>query len=194
MKEVIVDMDGVLVDLIGGAGEIAERIGGSRKPRFNPPNDSLADIFGVDEFRMYAELASMPPEFWEELRPYPWCKDLLYALRGVFTSVSIASYCVSRNAMIGKLRWIEKNKIEHFRLYLSTCDTKHIYVYLDTRPVIIDDRESIVVRCREAGGRAILFPQPWNIAGSSVDDELSRFIPDIKVRHVIREIINTDWR
>lgn len=197
--EIIIDMDGVLVDFVKGAYHVAERVGGNISPwspEFNPRTTDIPEMYGVPKenwFLFYRELESQPPEFWENLPIYPWAYRIVETFSCLYEKVSFASHCVSHNAAMGKVMWLKKHgfPMANRGLYLSTSQSKFIYTMLPSRPVLIDDFDSVVMEYRENGGRAFLFPQPWNTAWRPEYENVSAdLIHGLRLKDLISQIIS----
>lgn len=109
-------------------------------------------------------------EFWANLPLLPWAKRLLGLVaerKPMFLTVpSRSPLCAS-----GKASWLAR----HFPgvPYAITTD-KSVFAMGNT---LIDDRESILQRWTHAGGRAVLFPAPYNELRAHALDPLGYLFP-----------------
>jgi len=155
---VFVDMDGVLVDFIGGVGK----------------------HYGIDlskhtawEFDYKKQFKKTAAEFWEDLDndfwaaldPLPWMDDLMRYL-DFFNPVILS--CPSNCTASGKERWIAKHLPTLFAKgrYLLGRDKT---VCAHPGAILIDDYPPYITKFQEAGGKGVLFPAPWN--GQSVNSK-----------------------
>lgn len=165
---VLLDMDGVLVDFIGGIvrefglgestrGYISRQFGTDSKCPWN-----LAELFPtVPEEDLYAAFTMF---FWADLAPTPWFQSLVLAIDDVapgrahlctsagYLGGEASTYFVS--AVTGKEKWIMR--------HLPDMSKKTIFAY-DKSPMsrgnlLIDDSDVNVALFDDA----ILCPAPWN--------------------------------
>jgi len=165
---VLLDMDGVLVDFIGGIVKrfglgsstndyISRTFGTKKKCPWNLEKlfpslslDDLYDVFTVD--------------FWAHLEPTAWFEWLIVGCRpepGVDVYLCTSPGYLGgehsdyfRNAVIGKELWIMKHLPEMCKNVIFTFDKRP----LACGNVLVDDSDENVV----AFDRAILCPAPWN--------------------------------
>ncbi|MDY6893935.1 MAG: hypothetical protein SVO01_00735 [Thermotogota bacterium] len=105
------------------------------------------------------------PKFWEHLDLYPNAIDFIEKLRSIAPVVLFTS--PAHNAAGYRQNWIEKYLPEMFydNLYILT-PAKWSCAYPNR--ILIDDHH---INCKEFiqfGGKAILYPQPWNDAGKQL--------------------------
>ena len=196
ITHIFLDMDGVLVDFVGGAlrtcfGNMEATI--CQTLELWPAGEyDITKVVGgtIDEFW---EAINAEKGFWESLSPYPWAADLIDLVESavkrkwsIATSPSRDPQCAA-----GKVKWLQDNcsKGQSFRNYFITPE-KHLLAGGNRTRVLIDDRDVNVDRWRECGGSAILFPQPWNsnhgVAG--LDDESDRLPGAHRMEYVASRI------
>jgi len=163
---IFLDLDGVLADFIGGLGRYLKFRDGWEQP--TRKGESIAEIFEVaarDVDNVLMRYATA--EFWESLDPLPWARMLVSRLRLNY-SIYLASSAgrpdrgldsYFSRACAGKGSWVSGHFPELRDGLLIVQDKR---VLAGPQTVLIDDRESVVAPFREAGGRAVLFPAPWN--------------------------------
>lgn len=156
--ELFLDVDGVIVNFITPAIDAC----------------GLSDLVShstwstYDDFRRYglsgAEFVSAVErcgqEFWERLKPYPWADKVVDYCRTVDPYFKFLTKPMPFEASRrGKLNWLTRYGTQ--RVLFADEEPKHVHV---TGPhcVLIDDCEPNIDQWRQAGGTAILFPQPWN--------------------------------
>lgn len=163
--EVYLDIDGVLGDFWGAVAKLMGRPGviptrGSRGHR--------REIYGMDLDDMWGMIDEKGVEFWSEMSLYPWTHDLVELASRIGRMCILSSPSEHPSSAAGKVKWMNKhfgpkygNERGAFRDFILTTH-KDRCVGLQTNNLLIDDRNEVCVRYRDAGGMAILFPQPWN--------------------------------
>lgn len=180
---ILLDLDEVLCDFIGGA---CNRWGvgiGQLQPHWElgkwdmtPP---LTKALGrcpikapITEIEFWARIDS-DTCFWSDLKPMPWITDLMLTVQivtGDVYIVSSPSKCVTSHT--GKLMWVAKHlpKIYQEQRLIITPH-KHLLANYDT--ILIDDRDSNVQAFRDAGGMGLVFPRYHNSQHSERYDPVS---------------------
>lgn len=181
IRHVFIDLDGVLVDF---ASEACRLHGRPDFPETGfaawPKGEwNMAKVFGITDDEFWRLIDSYGEEFWFDLEPYPWMGDLLDNMPAPFTiatSPSNLPACAS-----GKVKWMRhhlgRRSGRQFRDFLIGPQ-KHLLAGFGT--VLIDDNDKKVSEFREAGGRAILFPQPWNANHALADDPLGHVLEELR--------------
>lgn len=158
---ILLDMDGVLSDFLSLA---LEKLNEEYKVRItvdtyaNYGKFDMAHYYGCSEKRFW-EILERNDDFWCNLKPFPWAKELYEWLctKGdvtICTSPSHHLKCAGQ-----KMEWI-KQHIGVENSHMMVGSRKHLMA----RPtnVLIDDLASNTMKFREAGGQAILVPSNWN--------------------------------
>ena len=157
--KILIDLDGVLSNFTRTACEIWD------KP--NPYADGKGR--GVYDVPMLLGIEAL--KFWE---PYGnadvWAgqhkteeADMLVNL--CKSAVGVENVCIlsapnlNEESLVGKIRWVKKHYPEFKRQYLFG-PRKHFCAA--ENHILIDDYDLNVDNFIEAGGKAILFPRPWN--------------------------------
>lgn len=183
-SKVFLDMDGVLVDFVGG---LHTALGVDYDPKNYPYEASKYDMFEdlcaktngrVSMDNLYRACDSR--EFWANLKWDPMGKEILDSIAKVYDMDYDKKICICTSPMAnpdawaGKVEWLNKN--------LGWC--KHIAImtapkHLLAKPgaVLIDDKDSNVEQFQKHGGAAFLVPQPWNTARGLVGTD---YTSDIK--------------
>ena len=166
---VLLDMDGVLVNFVGGLVkkyELGENLRSYISKQFGTDQkcpahlEELFPMLKIDG----GFYNTLYPNFWANLDPTPWAFSLFnyFLLRpdiSVYLCTSAgylghANQDFFRNAVLGKEQWIVK--------YFPSMAKRTIFAY-DKTPLangnlLIDDQESNVSKFE----KAILCPAPWN--------------------------------
>lgn len=172
-----VDMDGVLVDFVGGA---LQRVG-REFPDWPPGEFNMSKVLGMASHRFWERLNGA--DFWSGLSPTPECHPLMAHLESTFGSWDIcilSSPTRDPQCLAGKVMWLEKHLPDYRRRFLLGPE-KRFCAGPDN--LLIDDADHKVDAFRNAGGCAILFPRPWNRL-HAIDDPLD---------YVIDCIARSDW-
>ena len=172
-------MDGVLVDFVSAAMDVH---GETYVPSEWPAG--VWDVVKVLNARDHISLTTRQfwknidetYGFWRKLRPLSTANELLNVVAATNLPWSIST-SPSRhpNSSSGKVEWLQQFFGDGFRDYMLGPN-KHLLANPET--VLIDDGTHNVNAFREAGGHAILFPQPWNENHAITN----------KVEHVRREL------
>ena len=164
----LVDMDGVLVDFVTAALRLHDRL---EVLQDWPAGEwDMSEVMGISGPEFWGPIAEAGADFWATLEPYPWCDDLFELVEStgpwcILTSPSGDPFCAA-----GKIAWLQRRFGRGFRRFLIGPPK-----WVCARPdqLLIDDNDTNVDRFRERGGRAILFPQPWNRNHALVEDRMS---------------------
>lgn len=160
LKHVLIDMDGVLCDWVGGVCDLLGRSRVETLRDWNRGEYSIEGSFGLESDRLWNLIHRQGGDWWAHLDPLPWITELLSLFSETNAEISIlTSPGCSVYAPSGKARWMR----EHIP---GLADRLHIGQdkSLLARPgsLLIDDHGSNCQKFRDAGGQAVLFPQPWN--------------------------------
>lgn len=154
-KLILLDIDGVL-------GDWVTSIINSLKLPITHDDVDLWDIhrkFGISDDDMWA--VTEQPGWWEEIEPYSWANELIDYCK----SRGDVLYCTSpgahSNGASEKINWLRKHKFMGARKN-DYVITKHKYLLANSGALLIDDSPKNYHKYQENGGKAVLFPQPWN--------------------------------
>lgn len=172
--KLLLDLDGVLVDFVGGAC----RELGFEYPYDDPRNHLKYDIISVfNERKEDGTLrykpgetegitakdfwAPMGEDFWANLQPYRHMGEVVSFLEGIFGQENIClltSPCETPGCTKGKMRWINDHLPAYSRRFLIGPAKE----FTARGNLLIDDYEGNAQKFRGAGGFAWVFPQMWN--------------------------------
>lgn len=158
MKRCLLDMDGVLVDFVGGACRLHD------KPdpylfSANHGDGDMPTLLGMSREDFYAPLGE---EFWASLRPTPECSPMVEHLERAFGRENVCiltSPVLTHGCYEGKLRWIRQYLPQYARRFL-VGPAKEFAAGPDTW--LVDDSDLNLERFREWGGNTFQVPRPWN--------------------------------
>jgi len=157
---IYVDLDGVLANFVSPAFAVHSR------PYLEedwPAGEwDIARALGVSTTEFWKKIDERGSAFWANLPEYPWGGSLLANVCKsqpqwcVLSSPSKNSECAK-----GKVQWLRENCGFNFREYILA--PRHLKSLL-AKPgdILIDDNDLNCQEFEDAGGRSILFPQPWN--------------------------------
>ena len=158
------DMDGVLVDFVGG---IESRFG----VNLQAWPDGFYDIREVVQCRLNRKVTprdfwALGHAFWANLHPTRECKPLIDALEGcetyLLTSPTLEPECAS-----GKMAWIKYHLPQFMRKVIITPQ-KHLLA--NSNSVLIDDSDANCQKFISHGGIAICLSRPWNNSKVKLQD------------------------
>lgn len=177
--KVFLDLDGVLVDFIGGihnALNLPYEYG--KYPYQKGKWDMLGDIgekFRGSQFPSSAIDGLCNQEFWRTLN---WMEDgqqLLYGwvgIMGKFDDITVLTTPMPNpDSWTGKYLWIKENMPAKFlKNTIMLAGSKAQLAGPDT--LLIDDKDENIIEFKAAGGRSILVPRPWNKLHSQAEETL----------------------
>ena len=160
-KKILLDMDGVIVDFIEGICKY-HKLENPYDKGEHLGNWDVSDYWKMDKETFWTGVSSI---FWRDLNPYRDYADLINLC---IAKVGQKNICLltappMHNAhrcsetVKGKLQWLKDRGIN---LPVLFGEAKHFCAGADT--ILIDDADHNVDAFREAGGKAILVPRPWN--------------------------------
>ena len=156
IRRILVDMDDVLVDFVGGALQIHGIPPNERRNRLPAGVWDTTTGLGMSPTQFMRPIDAAGEGFWRELASLPWKEELLS-----WIEATANEWYISTNpghfeaAYVGKAHWLHREFGADFDRFIFTSQ-KHL---LATRgSLLIDDNPSNVARFREEGGNAILFP------------------------------------
>ncbi len=154
MIKCFLDMDGVIVDFVGGACKL------HGIPNPYPKHKGIWDFVELLDMSAKDFWAPMGEDFWANLEPTPDYERILAHTVNKFGEDNICiltSPCATAGCIEGKKKWIKKHlKLKHV-LFGSS---KHFLARPDA--VLIDDAEHNVDPFVQHGGKGILLPRMWN--------------------------------
>jgi len=157
---VLLDIDGVLADFIGG---LIKRFGAPADwdvPRQR--SEVASELLGITDD---VWINRLDVSFWENLDTLPWAYSLVeQLLRQDYNLylVTSAGYAgpYFEAAVVGKQRWV----LRHFgeQMCRNTVFAFNKNCLATPGNILVDDRESVCCAFANRGGAVVLFPAPWN--------------------------------
>ena len=157
--KVLLDIDGVLADLVGGACKLHNK----PNPYDNHDNHGTYDIQKLMGIPAREFWGAMTRNFWANLEPTPYMTDIVNLLVKAYGGENIClltSPILTDGCIDGKMEWIRKHLPAFKRQYLIG-PAKEFCAHEGS--LLIDDSETNVNKFRAAGGSAFLVPGPWNL-------------------------------
>jgi 5'(3')-deoxyribonucleotidase len=152
---IFLDMDGVCCDFASAAAAACHHAG-EAITQWN-----MARQFGITDEEFWRAVDAGSEDFWANLRAYPWFPAIHEALKEQGSVYITTTPSQSPRSFAGKTRWLHGYFGRDFRDFIFT---PHKHLLAAPGRVLIDDNAEMCKRFEEHGGRAILFPQPWNDA------------------------------
>lgn len=165
IKIVYCDMDGVLVNFRKGVHKAFN------KP-YNYATLSNKWTFWNDWPDVTLEMVNSACDllFWANLEWTEDGRDILRTIWQTFNSKDIyllTDPVIGHETETGKMAWVDAWLPEYIKRTIITQAPKHLLAKPDT--LLIDDKDENVDGFREAGGKALLVPRPWNRAHLQAD-------------------------
>jgi len=164
-KQVLLDMDGVLVDFTKGACSFH----GVRNPYTkNSPNKSRYEIWEYFLLTFEEFFQGMDEEFWAGLPKTDEADDIVDMLDdhvGLHNVCALSHAVNSPGIHEGKVRWMNKHYPD-IPVLISSASANHDappkHFLAAKNRLLIDDHQDNVLRFVEHGGCGVTVPRPWN--------------------------------
>lgn len=163
IDRILLDLDGVLVDFMGGAKRIHNKsYDGHPHDPLNQEEQKPWDIepiFGMSPSEVWEPMGF---EFWRDLSPLPGMREFVAALEAEFGEEHIClltSPIRTDGCIDGKMAWIRRHLPQYRRRFLVGPAKEFC---ASPRHCLIDDHELNIAKFEEAGGHGFLVPAPWN--------------------------------
>jgi len=159
---IYLDLDGVLADFTGAACAVH-----GRPKHLVRGWNWYRDDWGMSDECFWHPIETLGSAFYANyVRPFPWAYELLNDVRRYGHVIILTASPLHPGLAASKVEWIKK----HLGAVpvMTTCGNRDVRpAYLKgllagPESVLIDDSDDNTEVFRRNGGRAILFPQPWN--------------------------------
>lgn len=168
---IYLDMDGVLVDFVDGCIDLffgSDSLKKTLMCNWVMDHGGVYDIERVfsrwigetitgDQF--WKRIDGHSPSFWADLQTYPHTINLYNLCLNLAPTYIVSSPTRDPRSVQGKLKSIQRIFGPRFRQYFLG---PHKHRMAMPGALLIDDSDFNCHEFTEAGGEAILFPQPWN--------------------------------
>jgi 5'(3')-deoxyribonucleotidase len=189
LKTIYLDMDGVLVDFVGG---VLAHHNIDPSEQANIKSWDFFQQFEIDEKNFWKTTAGKIA-FWRNLPPYDYTQDVMDYCRMYAEEVKLCTSCGCPAAASGKNDWAKT------WLNIESKDVIHIVdkwrlAYMPGT-ILIDDSEINLAHWHNACTAAnrglyawsILFPQPWNTSRHFADTRLAYLQRNLRVHSTRKE-------
>lgn len=152
------DLDGVLVDFIGGSCAMHKVVSPWTHPKYMG-KWGAEEMFG---FTFKDFWLPMGEDFWANLKWTAEGKDILSLVEHIFGYENICiltTPCLTEGSVNGKIKWIEKHVPAYSKKFMIGYQ-KHFCA--TSNAILVDDNGQNVKAFRSHGGEAVLVPRPWN--------------------------------
>lgn len=158
--KIMLDMDGVIVDFLGGAARAHNR----PLPYSNPKwygEWNTEKGWGITSEQFWKPI-NEDPNFWEHLEKTPEADQIVFACTNVVGMHNIAiltSPDRSSNCFTGKVKWMKKNypQLEGRMIFSRAKEFMS-----SPQRILVDDKDSNIENFRKEGGHGVLVPRVWN--------------------------------
>ena len=175
IKTIFLDMDGVMVDFLGGLHRsLGVPYDINDYPYEKGKWNMLTDIRGFDDIPATFEQCNdaCTKSFWANLQWTSDGHDILRAVTYKFapTRIHLLTTCMPNpETKSGKIEWVER----HLPMYLDRTIILGSGMlkggYAKPDALLIDDCDKNIDEFITAGGRGLLVPRPWNRAHFCAD-------------------------
>ena len=164
LKTVYLDMDGVLVDWVGGVFDLFG-CGPHGQERIRQHDDVYTELSRqldrkVTDAEVIHKVSLFSPDFWANLK---WTKlgpDILRTCaRAPSTMILTSPGSHSTQCAAGKTEWVRNNIPT---LVGKTAILRDKWEVAHGKSILIDDKQSTIEKFEKAGGYGFLWPRPWN--------------------------------
>ena len=167
---ILLDIDGVLADFVGGAIKAHGWTWRQVVALWPVGSYDVAEPMGLTVEEFWEPIDAMGKRFWQELEETPWCHQLIDIVSGLtddwylVSTPSLASCSYS-----GKADWVKAHiGSVHERLVLVASKP----LLANPTTVLIDDCDESLQGFRRAGGIPLTFPSRHNALHSFVNNPM----------------------
>lgn len=166
------DADGVITDWIGGMLRSHNVYINPYKNSQNWGNPKFEEVLGMNSVIMWSVADSY---WWANLNPTEYFYRIMSILENYFGPNNICLLTsptknkderIAPEAAHGKIKWINKWLPSYRDQFLIGY---HKEFAAAPNKILVDDSDDKCNKFRDAGGKAILFPQRWNSAYAETD-------------------------
>lgn len=187
-KNILLDMDGVLSNFLLGALNVLNKRLDKNFTEEEYVSDNggwdIYDFYGVSRAYFWDAIES-EPDFWLNLEPLPWAKELYEWLCELGDVTIVTSPSLDPDCARQKLEWLNK--------YLGITSGQ---VFIGGRKYLmagqgflIDDSVDQIRKFEESGGECVLVPGNWNSVNLNFNI-IHRYIKNTMKRSRIARCLN----
>jgi 5'(3')-deoxyribonucleotidase len=182
---IFLDLDGVMVDFVKGAAELFKQDHASLLARWPAGVYDMESVLNISKEEFFDTLASGGEDFWANLPSYPYAGELYDHCASLASTYILTAPTYDPRSLSGKMKWIHKMFGKDFRQYILTAKKE---MCARNEHVLIDDHAVNVSRFKDHGGRAIMWPTPWNPRWREAKDNMS--IVKKELDEIARELLS----
>lgn len=172
IKKICLDLDGVIVDFHTPAITLQGMDPVSVLLQWPRGEYELGKVLNVDINEFWRNVDSAGVHFWANLKKYSWSDRLIETVfKSGLNSTILTTPSRSPFSSHGKVHWIQGEFGETFRKYILCANCKSFCA--DSETLLIDDSDHNCEKFVDAGGHAVLWPQPWNKSNQTVDEAIN---------------------
>lgn len=171
---IYLDMDGVLCDFHKALLDYHNKT----DPYYNPDNLGKYGLSKLLNMKYMDLMGDLTSDFWANLKPTPWCFDLISLCESLSTQVYISTAPASnKHCLSGKYEWVEKY---YPKLLNKMMIGKDKFLLAANHTILIDDKYDNIEKFNQYGGHGVLVPQPWNrLYEENTWEYLQKIIPTV---------------
>lgn len=163
-QQILLDMDGVLVDFLSGAINVLNKEFNKAYTLEEYVNKfglwETYDFYGISKKQFWDAIGS-EDNFWLNLKPIPWYKELYSMLSEIGDVTILTTPSLDPSCAMQKLQWLDK----YMNIKSDSVLMGSRKYLLAKNGILIDDYYKNVNDFRSFGGEAILVPSVWNTNG-----------------------------
>lgn len=158
---ILLDMDEVLVDFVGGALQVHGWTHERLEAVWPMGTWSIVEPMGLTRKEFWAPIQEAGESFWVDLKPLPWISAVLdwADIQSGFRNWFIVTCPGCDAAWAGKACWLKNYFGASFDRFVPTL-RKDVLAHGGS--LLVDDKVSDVVEFARAGGSGIVFPSRRN--------------------------------
>jgi len=151
VRQILLDLDGVLADFALGVCRLCGRDG----PNADDLGRAVHEVAGITQGDMWRRIDQAGAKFWRELPATPWADELVKLCRAHGDVVIATAPSQDPAAAAGKLAWIQRRFGRRCRDYAITPRKDLLAA---PGRLLVDDAARHVEDFTAAGGQAVLVP------------------------------------
>jgi 5'(3')-deoxyribonucleotidase len=159
VKQICLDLDGVLCDFVGPTLKLFKRDPDAMIADWPAGNYDMPAVLGISTNELWEAVDKAGFRHWADLPKLSWADELLKLCRSIAPTIILTSPTLHVSSLSGKMNWLQRHYGKHFRDYLIG-PSKHACAIPGS--VLIDDCDANCDRFTCEGGFGVVFPQPWN--------------------------------
>ncbi|MGM0441319.1 MAG: 5' nucleotidase, NT5C type [Elusimicrobiota bacterium] len=163
MKNIGIDIDGVILDTVEVYLDYIEKVSGKRYQKPQITDYLFENCLDITEEEMSMALGMMIEDnIWGEI---PFYRQALESLKRIGTEKNL--YIITSRPEVAReptLKWIEKHGIPAHKVVFTDMETKLDYIERENIKLdcFVEDRFKFALEVSGAGVKVLLMDRPWN--------------------------------